>query len=173
MISGLADLCPEQAAIDSWQGIRTENMALIESQRQADMTLSSANSDDTKGIVSLKSPYSHADTVRRLAASFVDHGVNVFAKIDQQSEAATVGLSMPPTTLIIYGNPKAGTPLMLAQPLCALDLPLKVLVSETAPGHVMVSFNSAKYLVERNGLAPEFISNLLPGENLIAAALQE
>jgi uncharacterized protein (DUF302 family) len=137
------------------------------------MTLFSANSGDTEGIVSLKSPYSHADTVRRLAASFADHGVKVFVTIDQQSEAAAVGLSMPPTTLIIYGNPKAGTPLMLAQPLCGLDLPLKVLVSETVPGQVVVSFYSAKHLVKRYGLAPEFISNIVPGENLIAAALMK
>jgi uncharacterized protein (DUF302 family) len=137
------------------------------------MTLSSVDLGQTAGIVSLKSAHSFADTVRRLAASFADHGVKVFVTIDQQSEAAAVGLSMPPTTLIIYGNPKAGTPLMLAQPLCGLDLPLKVLVSETVPGHVRVSFNSAKHLIERNGLSPEFISNLVPGEHLIAAALEK
>jgi uncharacterized protein (DUF302 family) len=68
-----------------------------------------------------------------LLSAFADHGIKVFATIDQQAEAAAAGLTMPPTTLIIFGNPKAGTPLMLAQPRSGLDLPLKVLVSESVP----------------------------------------
>ena len=120
------------------------------------------------GIVSLCSLHPFADTVRLLLASFADHGIKVFATIDQQAEALTVGLTMPLTTLILFGNPKAGTPLMLAQPLSGIDLPLKVLVTEPAPGEVMVSFNAAAYLIERHALPAELVNNLAPAERLIA-----
>ena len=78
---------------------------------------------------------------------------------------------MPPTTLVLFGNPKAGTPLMLAQPLCALDLPLKLLVTEPVPGEVVVSFNAAGYVVARHGLPPESAQSLAPAEALIAATV--
>ena len=89
-------------------------------------------------IVQRTSPYAFADTVGRLLAAFDEKGITVFATIDQQAEARAVGLSMPPTTLIVFGNPRAGTPLMLANPQAGLDLPLKVLVCEPAPGRVDV-----------------------------------
>lgn len=126
--------------------------------------------DDT-GIVSLRSRHSHADTLRRLTAAFAERGIKVFAAIDQSAEAAAVGLSLPPTSLILFGNPKAGTPLMRAQPLSALDLPLKVLVTESAPGQVMVSFNSAAYIIRRHSLAPELLNNLAAAETLIAGVV--
>jgi uncharacterized protein (DUF302 family) len=78
---------------------------------------------------------------------------------------------MPPTTLIIFGNPKSGTPLMLAQPLSGIDLPLKALVSESVPGEVIVSFNAATYIIERHSLSAELLSNLVPAERLIAGAV--
>ena len=69
---------------------------------------------NSRGVVSIMSPYEFADTVRRLLSAFTDHRIKVFATIDQQAEALAVGLTMPPTTLIVFGNPKAGTPLMLS-----------------------------------------------------------
>lgn len=135
------------------------------------MTSPSAGPSSDRGIVSLKSPYPFADTVRRLLSAFADHGIKVFATIDQMAEAMAVGMIMPPTTLIIFGNPKAGTALMLAQPLSGIDLPLKALVSESTPGQVMVSFNAARYIIERHSLSVELLSSLVPAERLIASAI--
>ncbi|OOG51615.1 DUF302 domain-containing protein [Polaromonas sp. C04] len=125
----------------------------------------------TPGVVSIKSAHTFADTLERLQATFKAHGLKVFATIDHQAEAAAVGLTMPPTVLLIFGNAKAGTPLMLAHPLAALDLPLKALVSEAVPGSVMVSFNTPQYLVERHALPHELVVNLAPAGRLITQAL--
>lgn len=136
------------------------------------MTPDNPSAVTNRGVVSFLSPYPFADTVRRLRSAFADHGIKVFAAIDQQAEALAVNLSMPPTTLILFGNPKAGTPLMLAQPQSGIDLPLKVLVSESVPGQVCVSFNAAAYIIERHSLPPELESNLAPAERLIASVLR-
>jgi len=128
-------------------------------------------SSTSSGVVSLRSAHAFADTLERLLAALASRGLKVFATIDQQAEAAAVGLAMPPTTLVLFGNPKAGTPLMLAQPLCALDLPLKLLVTEPVPGEVVVSFNAAGYVVARHGLPPESAQSLAPAEALIAATV--
>ena len=125
----------------------------------------------SRGIVRLESPYVFADTVQRLLAAFAEKGVKVFATIDQQAEARAAGLAMPPTTLIVFGNPKAGTPLMLANPQAGVDLPLKVLVCEPEPGQVAVLFTAASEIIERHSLPPELLSNLVPAERLIAAVL--
>ncbi|HTQ73408.1 MAG TPA: DUF302 domain-containing protein [Burkholderiales bacterium] len=110
--------------------------------------------------------------MKHLLSGFASHGIKVFATIDQQAEAVAAGLTLPPTTLIIFGNPKAGTPVMLAQPQSGLDLPLKVLVSEAVLGKVIVSFNSASYIVERHSIAPALASNLAAGERLIAKLME-
>lgn len=123
------------------------------------------------GIVSLPSPYSFGDTVQRLLSAFAHHGLKIFATIDQKAEAAEVALTMPPTTLLLFGNPKSGTPIMLAHPLAALDLPLKVLVTESAPGEVIVSFNTSAYVIQRHSLPAELSNNLAPAENVIAEAI--
>jgi uncharacterized protein (DUF302 family) len=130
-----------------------------------------AHSNDSPGIVSFKSPYSFDDTVRRLLAAFADHGAKVFATIDQQAEALAAGLSMPPTTLILFGNPKAGTPLMLANPQSGVDLPLKALVVELPEGRVDVIINSAAYIIGRHSLPEQLAANLLSVERLIANTL--
>jgi uncharacterized protein (DUF302 family) len=88
---------------------------------------------DSHGIVSLKSRHPFTDTLQRLLAAFADHGIKVFATIDQGAEALAAGVSMPPTTLIIFGNPRAGTPLMLSNPQSGIDLPLKVLAYQGRP----------------------------------------
>lgn len=124
------------------------------------------------GVVSIESAHSFPDTVRRLLDAFARSHIKIFAVIDQQAEASTAGLAMPPTTLILFGNPKAGTPLMLARPPSGLDLPLKVLVSESIPGQVTVCFNAAAYIIERHGLPAELEPNLASAERLIASVLQ-
>jgi uncharacterized protein (DUF302 family) len=130
------------------------------------MTTSTAS-----GIVSLRSPYPFADTVQRLLSAFASHGLKIFAVIDQKAEAAAVALTMPPTTLLLFGNPRGGTPLMLAHPLAALDLPLKALVTESAPGEVIVSFNAVEYILRRHSLPAELSKNLAPAESVIAGAV--
>ena len=137
------------------------------------MTSSSSNSADRNGIVSLKSPYAFTDTVQRLLTAFADSGIKVFATIDQQAQALTVGLSMPATTLIIFGNPKTGTPLMLANPKVGIDLPLKVLVCEPTTGEVLVVFTAAAEIIKRYSLPLELASNLAPAERLIAHVLSQ
>jgi uncharacterized protein (DUF302 family) len=136
------------------------------------MTTSKPVVAESRGVVSILSPYPFADTVRRLLSAFAEHGIKIFVVIDQQSEASAVGLDMPPTTLILFGNPKAGTPLMLARPLSGVDLPLKVLVSESTPGQVSVSLNAASYIIDRHSLPPELAANLAASERLIASVVQ-
>ena len=127
---------------------------------------------DPSSVASLGSPFSFSDTVQRLLTALSEHGIKVFATWDQQAEARAVGLAMPPATLIVFGNPKAGTPLMLAQPQSALDLPLKVLVLESANGQVSVSFNTPQYIIRRHALPESLSANLAPAFALIARALQ-
>jgi uncharacterized protein (DUF302 family) len=99
-------------------------------------------------------------------------GVKVFAVVDHAGEAHAAGLSMRPTKLVIFGNPKAGTPVMVAAPSIALDLPLKVLVFEAAEGGVCVSFNSADYLSSRHGLPPDLVKNIAVVATLAAQAAE-
>ena len=110
------------------------------------------------GIVNIPSNHSVDETVNRLMNILRAKEITFFALIDHSGEAAKVGMKMPPTKLLIFGNPKGGTPLMLAAPSIVLDLPLKILVSEDAHGKVWLSYNSPEYLKERHGLP----SNLLP-----------
>lgn len=126
------------------------------------------NTIQNNGVISRASRYSFQETLQRLTAAFEDRGIKIFARIDQDSEAKAVGLDMPPTTLLLFGNPKAGTPLMLAHPAAALDLPLKVLVTESVPGEVQVHYNAALYITERHGMAPKMAEALAPVEGLIS-----
>jgi uncharacterized protein (DUF302 family) len=96
--------------------------------------------------------------------------ITLFALIDHSGEAAKAGLKMPPTKLLIFGNPKGGTPLMLAAPSSALDLPLKILVAEDVQGKVWLSYNSPEYLKERHGLPSNPLQNIAVVETLAAAA---
>ena len=136
------------------------------------MTPSHPAEPGSRGVQQLPSPYPFAETVERLLSAFASHGIKVFVVIDQQAEASAVGLDMPPTTLILFGNPKAGTPLMLARPQSGIDLPLKALISESSSGEVSVTLNTAAYLLERHALPAEFLVNLAPAERLVATALQ-
>ncbi|HSY31684.1 MAG TPA: DUF302 domain-containing protein [Verrucomicrobiae bacterium] len=122
------------------------------------------------GIVNKPSKHSVEQTVEALQNILKSKGIAVFALIDHCGEAEKVGLKMRPTKLLIFGNPKAGTPLMLASPSSAIDLPLKLLVWEDAQGKVWVSYNSPEYLRERHGLPQELIQNIAVVEGLATKA---
>lgn len=106
-----------------------------------------------KGIIQLRSPLDVATTADKLESLLAAKHIKLFARIDQAAEAATAGLHLRPTILMIFGDPKAGTPLMDATPSLAIDLPLKALIWEAAPGEVYLSYNSPEYLQQRHGLA--------------------
>lgn len=112
------------------------------------------------GIQSLPGVHTVDETVARLLDLFKAKGITVFALIDHSGEAAKAGMAMPNTKLLIFGNPRAGTPLMLAAPSTAIDLPLKILVSEDGAGRVSVSFNDPAWLQQRHGFPLELIQNL-------------
>jgi len=122
------------------------------------------------GIISISSKNSVDEVVEKLRGILQAKGVALFALIDHSGEAAKVGLPMPPTKLLIFGNPKAGTPLMLASPSSAIDLPLKILVAEDAGGGTFVSYNSPAYLRDRHHLPQELLANIAVVEALANAA---
>ena len=121
------------------------------------------------GIVDLPSKHAVDETVRRLEDLLAEKGVKLFALIDHSGEAAKVGLAMPPAKLAIFGNPKAGTPLMLAAPHAAIDLPLKLLIWQDGSDAVWVSYNSPAYLAQRHGLPDALLQNIAVVETLAAA----
>ena len=123
-----------------------------------------------EGIVKIPSHHSVDETVDKLKTILKSKGVTLFALVDHSGEAEKVGMKMPPTKLLIFGNPKGGTPLMLAAPSAALDLPLKILVAEDAQGKVWISYNSAEYLKERHGLPDNLVPNIAVVQALAAAA---
>jgi uncharacterized protein (DUF302 family) len=112
------------------------------------------------GLVHLKSPYSVADTLRRLEATLKAKNLTVFARVDHSGEAEKVGLKMRPAQLVVFGSPKAGTPLMVASPTLAIDLPLKALVWEGTDGKVWLSYNSPEYLQRRHEIPDELVKNI-------------
>jgi uncharacterized protein (DUF302 family) len=112
------------------------------------------------GMVHLGSPYSVPETLKRLESILQSRGLTVFARIDHSGEAGKVGMKMRSTQLIIFGSPKGGTPVMLASPTLALDLPLKALVWEDAGGKVWVSYNSAEYLKQRHNIPDDLVKNI-------------
>jgi len=124
------------------------------------------------GIVSVPSSHTVDQTVERLEAILQTKGVKLFALIDHSGEAEKAGLHMRPTKLLIFGNPKAGTPLMVASPGIAIDLPLKILVAEDGDGKVRVSWNSAAYLQARHNLPAELVQNIAVVETLAAKAAE-
>lgn len=124
------------------------------------------------GIVERPSNHSVEDTIQRLKSILQAKGVTLFAVVDHSREAEKVGMKMPPTKLVIFGSPKAGTPLMLAAPSTALDLPLKILVREDEQGKTWISFNSPLYLKERHGLPENLLGNIAVIETLAAKAAE-
>ncbi len=104
------------------------------------------------GIISQPSPCSVTETIDRLEAILQAKSITIFARIDQRAEAKKVGRRLSPTQLLLFGKPEAGTPLMVAKPMIALDLPLKVLAWEAADGKVWLSYNDPDYLKQRYSL---------------------
>ncbi len=121
-------------------------------------------------IWSISSNYPVDETLERLKRTLQEKGVTIFAVVDHSGEAEKAGLKMPATKLVIFGSPKAGTPLMLAAPSIALDLPLKILISEDGQGKARVSYNSPEYLLERHGLPEKFLQNIAVVATLAAGA---
>ena len=118
------------------------------------------------GIVNKPSKHSVDETLAKLQEILHAKGIAVFALIDHSGEAAKVGMKMRPTKLLIFGNPKGGTPLMLAAPSIAIDLPLKILIWEDDQEKVWVSYNTPEYLAERHGLPPQLAQNIAFVETL-------
>ena len=126
----------------------------------------------SNGLISISSQYSVEETVQRLEAAFVAKGLQIFALIDHSGEAEKAGLKMPATKVIVFGSPKAGTPLMIASPSVAIDLPLKALVAEDADGKVSVTYNDPEYLRERHGFSVDLVKNLAAAGALISQVLK-
>jgi uncharacterized protein (DUF302 family) len=122
------------------------------------------------GIINKPSNHSVNETVEKLKGILQAKGITLFTLVDHSGEAEKAGLKMRPTKLLIFGNPKAGTPMMLAAPSSAIDLPLKILVWEDDQGKVWISYNSQQYLQERHGLPQELMANLAVVETLAARA---
>lgn len=124
-------------------------------------------------IHTVKSKYTFSDTLNKLTQTIENKGMTVFSIIDHQQAAQNVGLTMQPATVIIFGNPKAGTPLMVKDPIFALQLPLKVLVSEVN-GDVLVSFNDTQAMIEGSQIDYKDVENTLLGaEKLIQKTVSE
>jgi uncharacterized protein (DUF302 family) len=121
------------------------------------------------GIVNKPSKHSVDDTLAKLQHTLEAKGIAVFALVDHSGEAAKVGMKMRPTKLLIFGNPKGGTPLMLAAPSIALDLPLKILIWQDEQEKVWVSYNTPEYLAERHGLPPHLLQNIALIETLASS----
>jgi uncharacterized protein (DUF302 family) len=124
------------------------------------------------GLVSIRSHHSVDEILARLTALLTTNGVKLFAVVDHSGEAVAAGLAMPTTKVIIFGNPHAGTPLMLASPSIAIDLPLKLLIAEDPSGSVTLSYNSPAYLRERHHLPDNLMANIAVIEALAKKAAQ-
>src|ERR1700760_4830614 len=115
---------------------------------------------NNNGIVKVVSKHSVEETLAKLQSALAQKNIQVFGLVDHSGEARKAGLEMPPTKLLIFGNPKGGTPLMLATPSIAIDLPLKILIWQDDQEKVWVSYNTPEYLAERHGLPPSLTQNI-------------
>src|SRR6266705_963502 len=129
-------------------------------------------SDRASGLVEVPSSHSVDETAEKLKEILQAKGIKLFAVVDHSGEAEKAGLKMRPTKLFIFGNPKAGTPVMLAAPSSAIDLPLKILIWEDALGKVCITYNSTAYLQERHSLPPELLPNIGVIETLAQMAAE-
>ena len=124
------------------------------------------------GIVDVASRYSVPETLSRLQSILKEKGISVFALIDHSGEAEKAGLSMRPTQVLIFGSPKAGTPLMVSAPRLAIDLPLKALAWQDERGQVWLSYNSPEYLQHRHGFPAELMKNIAGIAALVQKAVE-
>ena len=123
-----------------------------------------------RGIADVPSSHSVDETVERLQGILRERGLKLFALVDHSGEAEKVALQMPPTKLVIFGSPKGGTPLMLAAPNVAIDLPLKILVWQDGDGKTWLSYNTPEYLRERHGFPVDLVQNIAAVAALATAA---
>jgi uncharacterized protein (DUF302 family) len=128
------------------------------------------NSDN--GMQHLSSPYSVPETLKRIESLLQEKGLTIFCRIDHSGEAEKVGLKMHATQLILFGSPKGGTPVMIASPTIAIDLPLKALVWEDAGGKVWVSHNSPEYLQQRHNVSGDLVKNISAAGPLLQLAVK-
>lgn len=128
------------------------------------------SADATAGFARTRSRYTVDQTVDRLKSLLAAKGVTLFALVDHSGEAAKVGLKLRPTKLLIFGNPRAGTPLMAAAPTIGIDLPLKVLVWQADEGGVWIGYNDAEYIAARHGLPRNLLPALAGVQALVTAA---
>jgi uncharacterized protein (DUF302 family) len=120
----------------------------------------------------ISSPYSVSETLERIEAVLKEKGLTIFCRVDHSGEAEKLGLKMHPTQLILFGSPKGGTPVMVASPTIAIDLPLKALVWEDGGGKVWVSYNSPEYLQQRHNVPADLIKNIAGAGPLLQLALK-
>jgi uncharacterized protein (DUF302 family) len=128
--------------------------------------------NNSKGLIDIPSNHSVDETVERLKGILQAKGITLFALVDHSGEAAKAGMKMRPSKLFIFGNPKGGTPVMLAAPNSAIDLPLKILVWEDVQGKVWITYNSPSYLQERHNIPPDLLPNIAVIETLAAKAAE-
>jgi len=124
------------------------------------------------GLLQVASKYSVDETMKRLESILAERGVRVFTVVDHSGEGEKVGMKMRPTKLVIFGNPKGGTPLMIAAPSLAIDLPLKALIWEDESGKVWITYNSPEYLQQRHGVPEDLIKNIAVAGALAAKAVE-
>jgi uncharacterized protein (DUF302 family) len=129
-------------------------------------------SDHDPGITSIPSHRSVDQTVEALTNTLAARSITLFALVDHSGEAAKAGMTMPPTKLLIFGSPRAGTPIMLAAPSAALDLPLKILVHQDNDGKVWITYNATSYLQQRHAIPNELLPNLAVVEPLARSAAE-
>ena len=124
------------------------------------------------GMVHVSSPYPEPETFKRLEALVLARGLPILARIGHSDDAAKVGLKMAPTQLLIFGNAKSGTPLMIASPTLAIDLPLKALVWEDEAGKVWISYNSPEYLKQRHNIPDALMQNISAIRSIVEEAVR-
>lgn len=125
------------------------------------------------GIIRISSRHSVAKTMERLHTLLKERGILVFAQIDFSGDAARAGLTMRPQQMLIFGNPKAGTPLMVESPTAGLDLPLKALLWEDEAGQTWIAYNDPQYIVRRHGLSPALAAHLAAAAPILKLAASE
>ena len=128
--------------------------------------------ESKNGLVRILSPRSVPETLKRLEDILQSKGLTIFARVDHSGEAAKVGMQMRPTQLLIFGSPKAGTPVMQATPSVAIDLPLKALVAEDEQGKVWITYNSPEFLKQRHGIPDDLVKNLAGAGALLQKAVE-
>jgi len=152
--------------------VSVRGSANTQSQLSKEAPVAQAAPASGKGIIDTPSNHSVDQTVEKLKEMLQAKGVTLFALVDHSGEAERAGMKMRPTKLLIFGSPKAGTPLMLAAPSVAIDLPLKLLVWEDGQGRVWISYNSPEYLRERHGLPQDLLPNIAVAGALAAKAAE-